>query len=163
VSAYGANVLLDLVEALQRLPAAVVDETSKRFVQIAEEEAGRAGMRSISPGKYGPYPLTAKLKSVRASDVGAEMTFVGYPVAFWVWAEEGTRAHMIRPRSRFSESEKGNYRAAMSGGLGHPITASVRHPGQRGRAAWTHTVDRVDNEFGNIVDDAAGMVDLWGV
>lgn len=161
MGAFGKDVLLDLVEALERLPAAVVVETTERFVEIAESEAARAGMRSVSPGARS-YPLTAKVKSIRVANDSAEMTFVGFPVGFWVWAEEGTRAHMIRPRRRFADSDKGLYRAAMGGGLGHPISGAVRHPGQHGRAAWTHTCDRVDAEFGNIVDDAANHVDLWG-
>lgn len=162
MAAFSANVLVELADALANgLPGAVVETTTKRFVEIAEGEAARAGMATISPGGYGPYALTAQLKSVSVSSGYAEMTFWGYPVAFWVWAEEGTRAHMIRPRVR-TRSEKGLYRAAMAGGLGHPITTEVWHPGVNGRAAWSHTVDLVDEEFGNIIDEAALNLDLWG-
>ena len=162
MAAFSAQSLEALVTALEQgLPGEVVAVTTKRFTEIAESEAARAGMATISPGKYGPYKLTAQLKDVTVSSGYAEMTFMGYPAAFWVWAEEGTSGHWIRPRVR-TRSEKGLYRAAMTGGLGHPVTVPVWHPGTNGRAAWTHTVDRVDQEFGNIVDEAGLNLDIWG-
>ena len=161
MAAYSTNVLIELVDALRELPGAVVETTTKRFVEIAESEAARAGLASISPGRYGPYKLTAQLKSISVESGAARMTFWGYPAAFWVWAEEGTRGHSLRPRVR-TRSEKGLYRAAMTGGLTHPVTGEIWHPGMNGRAAWTHTVDRMDDEIGAAVDDAALSLDLWG-
>ena len=161
MAGYGKNVLLDIVEALEHLPAATIDTTTQRFLQIAEEEATRAGRRAMTIGGKS-YPLTAQLKSVSATTTTATMTFLGIPVGFWVWAEEGTRGHMIRPRRRFADSDKGMYRAAMKGGLGHPVTAEVHHPGTHGRAAWTHACDRMDDEMGEVVDEAANNLDLWG-
>lgn len=161
MAGYGKNVLLDIVDALEHLPAATIVTTTERFIEIAEAEAARAGKRAITiRGKS--YGLTATLKSVTASATSAQMTFLGIPVGFWVWAEEGTRGHMIRPRNRFADSDKGMYRAAMKGGLGHPITGAVHHPGMSGRAAWTHACDRMDDEMGVVVDEAANNLDLWG-
>ena len=152
----GKNVLVDLVAALEHLPAEVVVTTTERFVRIAESEAKRARLGTV----MGKYPLTATLKTVEAGPSQATMTFLGVPVGFWVWAEEGTRAHTIRPRIAF-RSEKGMYRAAMGGGLAGP-RQEVRHPGMNGRAAWTHTCDRMDDEMGTAVDEAANHLDLWG-
>lgn len=161
MAAFSTNVLVELVDALRELPGEVVATTTERFVEIAEDEASRAGLASISPGQYGPYPLTAQLKSIKVSDGFASMTFWGYPAAFWVWAEEGTRGHSLRPRVRV-RSDKGLYRAAMTGGLSHPVTGEIWHPGMVGRAAWSHTVDRMDDEIESAVDDAASNLDLWG-
>ena len=153
--------LSDLVAALELLPGATVDETVKRFVPIAEEEAARAGFKAIRIGTYGPYPLTAKLRDVEVSAGRAVMMFEGDPLGFWRWAESGTKPHPIRPKRIFAESEKGFYRAAMLGGLDHPMTIEVEHPGITGRGAWTNTEKRVDSEIVAIVDTTAATLDLW--
>ena len=134
----GTNVLEGLTVKLTKLPATALDDVIKTFTKIAEAEGG----------KVGRYQLTAEASNRSITQGGASVTMSGTPSGFWVWREQGIRAHMIRPRRK----------KALAGGLGHPVWGAVLHPGVGGRGAWTKTVERVAKELQDAVESALAKV-----
>lgn len=120
------NVLQGVSAKLERLPATVIDDVTRHFIDIAEHEGGRvAGVQ-----------LTAEPHQRHAAGGSASVTMVGVPARYWAWRERGTRPHLIRAH--------GHEPLALPG---HPVWGAVHHPGTHGHGAWTKTVNRAEREL----------------
>ena len=131
------NVLQGVTAKLERLPRNVIDDATRRFIDIAEHEGGRVA----------GHQLTAEAHQRHVTDGTGAVTMVGTPARFWAWRERGTRAHLIRAHTHEP--------LALSG---HPVWGPVHHPGTEGRHAWTNTCERAAREIGPLVERALGAL-----
>jgi hypothetical protein len=87
---------------------------------LTNARAAAGGDLAIT-GKHRPIPLDVTVTDMPQPD-GARAHLAGTPAGPWRWIETGTRPHTIPRRRRGPKSR-----------------LRVRHPGTRGKHAWTTT------------------------
>lgn len=102
-------------------------------------KVGKAAIRKGAPRMWGK-PLTSKTKVNSWSD-HAEVTFQASPAGGWAIAESGTKAHLIKPRSRKALAFNARF------------AAHVAHPGSGGHKAWTKAGQRLEQAIDPVVED----------
>lgn len=133
----GDNVVGTYVDRITTVPGKYVDEGGTIFVRVAERNGGSM------MGKR----LSARVTGRAVSDESGSATIVGSPAAQWALREDGAKVHMIGP----SGAE------AMAGGLRHPVSIPIRHPGFAGEERWTHTVEQVQAELDRLAQELASQ------
>jgi len=156
------NVIAGLPDRLSRIPEAYATEVVALFDLYAQRNGGKM---------LGRYQLKAGERKRFVYPEGMTVIVEGVPSGFWVWRETGTSAHEIRPRGRRKAKTSGRRRGTggarrghaptyrgrpaakarkarkmpgrLGGGLGHPVTRAVHHPGGSGNRAWSRTVTEV--------------------
>lgn len=118
------------VDRITKVPATYVDQAADVFMRIAERNGGHM------MGKR----LTATVRNATVGDDTATFTVAGTPAGPWAMRESGVRPHTIAPEGR----------GALAGGLSHPVTVPVRHPGFAGEHRWTHTTEQAGPELARL-------------
>lgn len=133
--------LRDAAGRLRLVPERSMIAAAKAVKAAADDEARAAtgDGRMSGVGRRG-----ARIRAVdriRVLSGGAVICRIqGVPVGAWVWVNTGADPHTIAPRTR----GRRRARPVMAGGLGHPVSGTVRHPGMRGRGAWRKVVGRAE-------------------
>jgi hypothetical protein len=136
----GGNVVGPYVGRITRVPGAYIQQGVDVFARIAERNGGSMmGSR-----------LTVRVEGQAISDDSGAATIVGTPAGAWAMAESGAKPHAITPDAG----------SALAGGLSHPVSVPVRHPGFAGEERWSHTVEQANVELARLAqtlaDQAAG-------
>jgi len=143
------NVIDGLSKRLDQLPVEVLEDAIKAFQVIAERHGGKM--------IRGKYQLTAKPVKRQVRGGVASVLMEGAPSGFWQWKESGTKAHVIRPKSKKRRKRKGKRSFSVPGPMGlpgHPVFGPVTHPGTTGSLKWTKTVDEADEAIGVLLERA---------
>lgn len=146
-----------VIKDVARLQRGVVDAAVERFDAIALESAalvvGNGGVMQMHTAR-GRRSVTMRTRAqVRSSgSIVIEAVVRGKPGGPWVWIEDGTSAHDMRPRRATRGRGKNKRRRAMFGpGLAHPLYV-VHHKGSTGHHAWTRAVANLNAEMGDVID-----------
>jgi hypothetical protein len=148
--------LAGVVKDVARLPREIIDAAVERFDEIALESAalvvGNGGVMQMHTAR-GRRSVPMRTKTTfRQRGVIIDAVVRGTPGGLWVWIEDGTSAHDIRPRRATRGRGKNKRRRAMFGpGLPHPVYV-VHHRGSTGRHAWTRAVGDLNSEMGDVID-----------
>lgn len=147
-----------IAKLIEQIPADVVVDLDVTIAQVAQAEAQRDGMASISPSfagrRYGPYSLTTEIAKAKVRKDSASLIVYGTPAGFWTWLEEGVPRHEVgRARSRVSSerrSGRGGRRLAVDTPNGPRTHAHASMPP---RGTWTRTVDEIETAVVELLED----------
>lgn len=152
-----------LAKLIERIPADAVSDLDIMFARVAEEEARRDGMGTISPRfagrSYGPYPLTTSIDKARVRKASTSLIVFGHPAGFWTWLEDGIPRHEVGRSRRAVRSERESGRGGRFLAVSTPSgPRSYAHASMPTRGTWSRVVDRYADEVVDVLEAALDEV-----
>jgi hypothetical protein len=140
-----------MADRVAKVPAVSMRAAGDALVDVARDEARRAGIARVHVTRRGRPPRAVALTAVvdvEARPGTAAARVQALPVGPWVWANTGTARHVIgkgRP----------GHPVVLSFGRDRVATGPVPHPGVRGRGVWRRVQRRAPALGRAAVVDAA--------
>lgn len=137
---------------LERVPTAALIAAAKLTKDVARAELVRAGRPRVRVwSRRRRSRRTVRLRAVdtlKVEATGANLRVQGVPVGPWVWANEGTGAHLVGAGTTkatgrtTAQRVRRDVRYLSGRGYGHPVRGPLYHPGARGASVWRRVVAR---------------------